>query len=291
MSVSAKLELPVTEIIERGESALIGLGQALFCEPDSLFAMISSYSLYCDAAGGKDHGLIVVAGYLSTYEKWLAFNREWNLLLAAYDIPHFHMKEFAPSKGPFEKWEGDEKRRAAFLSRAAGIIKNHVQRSFTCLVEFDVFAKVAERHPLKDVAGCPYALAAKSCAAKASNCLPGLREEIGFVFEDGDEGKGELMRIMERDGYPIPIFKPSRDREKDGRTVRGLVPLQAADFAAYEVRKHFKDDPGELWPLEKYRKSLVALAGVPSTANDWGRYREQELLALCQKFEEEHGRT
>ncbi len=51
--------------------------------------MISSYSLYCDAAGGKDHGFIVVAGYLSTYEKWLAFNREWNILIAAYDLRTF----------------------------------------------------------------------------------------------------------------------------------------------------------------------------------------------------------
>lgn len=267
---------------------MIGLAQGLFCEPGSLFAMISSYSLYCDAAGGKDHGFIVVAGYLSTYEKWLGFNREWNLLLAAYDLPYFHMKEFAPSNGPFENWKGDEGRRAAFLARAATIIKDHVLRSFACVVPVDLFSKVSERHPLKDVAGCPYALAAKSCAAKASNAMPGLREEITFFYEDGDKGKGELMRIMERDGYPAPIFRPSRNRMKGDRMVRGLVPLQAADFAAYEVRKHFNDDPAELWPFEKYRKSLAALAAVPSLANDWGRYREHDLVALCQKFEKDH---
>jgi len=268
------------------ESVLIRLAQGLFCEPDSLFAMISSYSLYCDAAGGKDHGFIVVAGYLSAYEKWLAFNREWNILLAAYGLPYFHMKEFAQSKGPFENWKGSEKRRAAFLSRAVGIIKDQVMRSFACVVEFDVFNKVAERHPLKAMAGCPYALAARSCAAKAANCLPGLREEITFFFDDGDEGRGELMRIMERDGYPAPIFRPSRDRVKNGRTVKGLVPLQAADFAAYEIRKHIADDPAELWPIEKYRKSIAALASVPSAvSDDWGRFREKELVELCQRLQ------
>jgi hypothetical protein len=250
--------------------------------------MISSYSLYCDAAGGKDHGFIVVAGYLSTYEKWLAFNREWNILLGTVDLPYFHMKEFAQSRGPFADWKDDEPRRAAFLSRAAGIIKGHVLRSFACLVEFKVYAKVGERYPLKEIAGNPYALAAKCCAAKASNCLPGLREGIEFVFDDGDEGKGDLMRIMERDGYPAPIFKPSRDRVRNGRTVRGLVPLQAADFAAYEIRKHIADDPAELWPIDRYRKSIAALASIPSSASDdWGRFREKELVELCQRLE--HG--
>ena len=247
--------------------------------------MISSYSLYCDAAGGKDHGFIVVAGYLSTYEKWLAFNREWNLLLGAYDLPYFHMKEFAQSKGPFVRWK-DENRRAAFLSRAAGTIKNHVLRSFACLAEFDVFAKVCEDHSLKELAGCPYALAARSCVAKAGNCLEGAGSDVSYIFEDGDEGRGELMRIMERDGYPAPIFRPSRDRVKNGRLVRGLVPLQAADFAAYEIRKHIVDDPAELWPIEKYRKSIAALARVPSAgSDDWGRFREQELISLCEKLE------
>jgi hypothetical protein len=267
----------------------MGLAQALFCKPDSLFAMINSYGLYCDAAGGKDHGFIVVAGYLSTYEKWLAFNREWNLLLGASNLPYFHMKEFAQSKGPFENWKDDEKRRAVFLSTAVGIIKGHVLRSFACLVEFDVYAKVAERYPLKELAGCPYALAARSCVAKVGNCLEGAGSDVIYVFDDGDEGKGELMRIMKRDGYPPPVFWPSRDRAVKGNLVRGMIPLQAADFAAYEIRKHIAEDPGELKPLEKYRKSIAALASVPSAASDdWGRFREQELVNLCQRFGEEH---
>jgi hypothetical protein len=63
-------------------SALVGLAQALQCaSSEAIFAMMNPYTLYCDAAGGKNHGFIVVAGYLSTFVKWMAFTAEWNLLL------------------------------------------------------------------------------------------------------------------------------------------------------------------------------------------------------------------
>lgn len=261
--------------------SLIGIaGALLMLSPDSSFAMLGEYTFYCDAAGGDDHGFVVVAGYLSTFEKWLSFEKNWNLHLAAYDLPYFHMKEFAQSKGAFAEWDNNEDRRRAFLGRAASIIADHVERSFACIVEFKSFNRINERYCLDDLAGCPYALAAINCVAQTANQMQ--RRDIAYVFEDGDKGKGELMRIMEREGYPSPIFRPSRDIQVKGHIVRGLVPLQAADFAAYELRKVFKDDPAETWPLEKYRKSLRVLARIgASNVHDWGRLREKELVFIC----------
>jgi len=242
--------------------------------------MFNSHTLYLDAAGGKDHGFIVVAGYLSTFEKWVSFATKWNLHLAAYDIPYFHMKEFSQSTGAFAGWNHQEDRRRSFLSKAAGIIEKHVERSFGCIVEFDTFERVNKRYGLNDIAGVPYSLAGINCVAKAGNAL--LGRNVAYVFEDGDKGKGELMRIMGQEGYPSPCFGPSRDIQKNGRVVKGIVQLQAADFAAYELRKVFKDDPTEAWPLEKYRKSLRMLASIGgSNPNDWGRFREKELVELC----------
>lgn len=245
-----------------------------------------SFYLYCDAAGGKDHGFIVVAGYLSTFEGWNAFTGEWNKLLAIYDVPYFHMKKFSQFKEPFDgdRWK-DESRRARFLSSAAAIIADHVEQGFASAVDFEPFDKVNAIYRLDDAAGVPYALAGRTCAAKASRF--GARSaDTTYTFDDGDEGRGDLMRVMARDGYSLPIFRPSRDQVKKGQKVKGVVPLQAADFAAYEIRKVYKDDPDEEWPLVKYRKSLRALAGVPS---DWGRYSEQDLIELCKKAGKEFG--
>jgi hypothetical protein len=256
------------------------LAQAIHeASPESRFAVFNSHTLYCDAAGGADHGFIVVAGYLSTFEKWVSFAIKWNLHLAAYNLPYFHMKEFSQSAGAFLGWDQQEQRRRSFLAKAASIIAEHVERSFGCIVEFDIFERVNRRYRLSDVAGVPYSLAGINCVAKAGNALG---RNVNFVFEDGDIGKGELMRIMGQEGYPSPYFSPSSDVQKNGRVVKGIVQLQAADFAAYELRKVFKDDPTEAWPLEKYRKSLRMLASIgASDPNAWSRFREEELVVLC----------
>ena len=100
-------------------------------------------------------------------------------------------------------------------------------------------------------------------------------------FEDGDEGKGELLRVVQKAGYPPPTFHPSRDRlAKDGTPVRGLVQLQAADFAAYELRKAMREDPNEEWMPWDHRRSLQALATIPGY---WGRYKEADLLRICRR--------
>jgi hypothetical protein len=264
-------------------SELFSVVTAVGGEEGDMVSLMSEYRLYCDAGGGTDHGFIVVAGYLSTFKKWLHFQDDWNELLATFSVPYFHMKEFAQSKGPFVAWKGDEPKRASFMSRAARIIVKRVERSFGCVVRYPDFEKVNELYHLDTIAGNPYALAGRTCAARAGICLGDLTGMV-YVFEDGDVGKGELMRILERDGHPAPIFRPSRDQIRNGRLNRGVIPLQAADFAAYEMRKTFKDDPREEWPLYKYRKSMRALADVPSVEGDWSKYEEQDLIKLCETF-------
>jgi hypothetical protein len=247
----------------RDRDSLDDLADSIGCSsPEDVYAMIDSYALYCDAAGGEDHGFIVVAGYLSTLSKWRDFAEDWKYLLATYDLPYFHMKEFAQSKGPFVSWKDDEPKRARFLSKAAMIIQQNVQRGFAHMVEFDLFNRLDKRFCLTEHLGCPYSLAAMSCAARARKIL--RRNDVTYIFEDGDKGKGYLMRLMEAEGFPAPVFRPSRDQKRKHGIVKGVIQLQAADFAAYELRKVFKDDPNEVWPLEKYRKSLHALSQVCS---------------------------
>jgi Protein of unknown function (DUF3800) len=267
--------------MERKYDGLRNVFEALQRVQNDAVVIMSHYYLYCDAGGGADHGFTVVAGYLSTFERWGSFTPKWNDLLARFDVPYFHMKKFSQFKEPFhtEAWK-DENTRAQFLSGAASIIANHVEKSFATYVEFATFNKVNKDYRLDDAVGVPYSLAGRTCVAKAS-LHRGSTTDATYVFDDGDEGRGELMRVMERDGYPSPIFRPSRDCEKKGRLVSGVIPLQAADFAAYELRKVYKDDPLESWPLERYRKSLRALADIDC---EWEKYTERDLITLCENI-------
>ena len=74
----------------KGSGARRDAVEAPRADADRLAVIMSSYYLYCDAGGGKDHGFIVVAGYLSTFDRWNAFTAEWNELLARFEIPYFH---------------------------------------------------------------------------------------------------------------------------------------------------------------------------------------------------------
>jgi hypothetical protein len=247
--------------------------------------MLNSYTLYGDAGGGRDHGFIVVSGYLSTFGRWCSFVAAWQYTLACFNAPYFHMKEFSQSKGPFASWKGEEPRRARFLGALAEIIHANVELSLACIVEFKTFEKVNQRYALAEAVGVPYSYAARGCVSHSHQYLRkkniGVLPEINYVFEDGDEGRGELTRVLLKDGYNAPIFRPSRDRTaKDGTPVRGFVQLQAADFAAYEIRKAFRDNPEEDWPLEKYRKSIRALGKINSW---WGKFTEHDILYMCRK--------
>jgi len=59
--------------------------------------VLSSYS---DAIGtvNSEHAL-VVSGFVSTTEKWMRFEKCWTQILKLFDVPYFHMKEFAHSTG------------------------------------------------------------------------------------------------------------------------------------------------------------------------------------------------
>jgi hypothetical protein len=76
--------------------------------------------LYADGSGGVDIGASIVSGWLSEVYQWELFDYDWRILLAQYDLPYFHMKEFAHSKGPFTNWKDEPNKRENFLRKAIG---------------------------------------------------------------------------------------------------------------------------------------------------------------------------
>jgi hypothetical protein len=82
-------------------SVLEDFAKALGCREDTLFAMLR----YVGDRSASAH-YTVVAGWLAPVNLWEQMEIDWRLVLAKYDVPHFHMKEFAHSVGSFAKWRG-----------------------------------------------------------------------------------------------------------------------------------------------------------------------------------------
>jgi hypothetical protein len=233
---------------------------------------------YFDASYDSPKTTTIVSGWVATTGLWERFDVDWRIMLAKFDVPYFHMREFAHSVrgSPFQRWKDDENKRTNFLRYAVDVIDTYARKGFACVVEHDAFKQVDSAYCLSESVGNPYSLAARDCVAHANVWLN--KEQRGlpveYVFEAGDEGAGLLSAVIERDHHAVPLFAPSRDRLSGQK---GLTPLQAADFAAYELLKASRDI-GDNAPLWKYRKSLHALAGIPAW---WGIYKEPELLDFC----------
>jgi len=234
---------------------------------------------YFDASYDERKTITVVSGWLATNALWENFVLDWRILLAKYDLPYFHMKEFAHSNGPFISWKGDENKRVNFLSRAVDTIGRNVLHGFACLVRESDFNKVNKLYHLSENMGDPYSLCARSCVADANLWLRKKERELSveYIFERGDVGAKELVRIMQQHQLPVPIFRPSRDTASGEA---GAIPLQAADLAAYELLKALRD-VGDDAPVWKYRRSLQALGNIP---NKWGQHKEEQLLDMCKSI-------
>jgi hypothetical protein len=236
------------------------------------------FETYCDEAGGLDHGFIAVCGWLASVERWRQFEIDWKAMLATYDVPYLHMKEFAHFKGPFEKFLSvDAGPRTNFMKEATRIIRESVEFGFVCVVNYEDFRKVNAQYHLKEHLRSPYALAGRFCIARSNLWVKqqghSLRD-VAYVFEDGGPDIGGLVEVTKQAGIQIPTFNPSRDTEIQA----GMVQLQAADFLAYEMRKAVVDHRDPMTKPEFFRKSFQTFFGCPVVQ---GNYREEQLLGLC----------
>lgn len=248
---------------------------------EALFVMFTPY--FDCSRSGQGGGIVVVSGWLSTVERWERFTVDWKLVLAKFNLPYFHMKEFAHSRGAFDSgWKGENSKRELFIRSLLGVIQDHVKASFSCMVEGQVFDGVDKEYEVRENFGNEFALCGRTCVADVNKWARanGYGLPVEYVFEDGDN-RGKLTQLIESTGYPSSIFRPSRDRvATDGAVIRGVVPLQAADFAAYEIRKAWDDfgDTEEVW---KYRKSFLGIGQIAGGRGTSGQYTANDLREVC----------
>jgi hypothetical protein len=262
----------------------------------------SGFTGYFDASGKKDTGMMSVAGFLANVGKWRQFEYDWKILLARYDMQYFHMSDFMGSYSPFEEWRNESTKKENFLRTALEVIGSCVACWICASIRFTDFEKVDSMYQLSENFKTPYAFAARSCIAQANRwlrtqhgCIP-----ADYVFDDGDEGQGALVDLLERINktvrgmlstgrtddsavyeIPIPSFKNSRDRQTELGVLPAVVPLQAADFAAWNVHRVEKAGPqGYSAFNDEWKWLRVLIEGIP---HDIGKYDARDLERVCKE--------
>ena len=236
----------------------------------------------CFDASGSDHdqSALVVAGFVSSANDWMDFEKEWVPRLAQDGIKYFRMAEFAHSRAQFEGWETQEPRRRSLFADLLDIISRHAYRKFGCGISIKNWSSLISPKNITEFRINAYCIAGMVSTDSVDSWA--LRERIAMpievVFEDGDLGKGTLQNYLSP-RKPDPLFRPKNDTlRKDGMVVPAFVPLQAADLLAYELfvgirnyensvdrparygLEHFYKMPGEIKYLQP--KDLSNLDGM-----------------------------
>lgn len=258
-------------------SPIMHIGMALhFGRWESI--LLAMLTAYFDASGREEQQhSVVMAGFVNSANNWVEFERDWKKFLADYEVPYFHMKEFASSTGPYKKWEGieHEPKRRAFINDALRLIERHGCWSFATLVVSEDFNQAAKDQDLENTVGNAYLFTARTCLSDITGWCDEHRmnHPVEYVFEKGDPKQGLLRQIMEHDGLPQPIFRSKTEKDSE----RSIVPLQASDFLAWEIRRGYKDEV-ENKPLRYPLKEFDRMSGKAK----WGTYARENLASLSE---------
>jgi hypothetical protein len=206
--------------------------------------------------------LIVIAGAISDDVQWSFLESEWRDLLAQYQVPYFHMREFAHSIGPFKPWKGDEKRRRWFLERIVGILRRRVTVSIGLALFLDAYREVVTAEKMTEF-GTPYALCGNLCVRLTGEWAEQRDhgEPIRFVFEAGVKEAPELLQGFKTAMAVAAVRTRYRMGSFEFAGKKDLGAIQAADFIAWELSKTMTE-----WQKDSRRRvrgSLLSLTDVP----------------------------
>jgi Protein of unknown function (DUF3800) len=219
-----------------GPIRFVELGISRLHGEKKIMAIISGY--FDDSS--KDDYVMVLAGLIGDANQWEHFENKWADLLSRHKVPYLHMKEMMSPKGPFAKWlpheEHRDEVRSFFVDVVAAINSSSLQ-SYSTIVRLLYLDKFNKKIGLKLKA---HPLAVYGCMALIHKAYPG--QIISLVFdriEKIDNSIKTAKKYAAGDStfrgmldHIIPIPLPKICTAKDVR------PIQAADFLAWETRKH-----------------------------------------------------
>lgn len=248
--------------------------------------LITVFTIYFDESG--THGrskAVVVAGCISTVERWTLFEQEWKAFLNEEGISILHRNDLENFRGEFqEKYGWNPSRRERVVRLAQGIISRRIN--------FAVCSAVIKRDydeiitgDMRDYYGRHYYTFCVNDALRlVANWIRkySRTDPIAYVFETGAEGSGEVAarftkisgneKLRKLYNFGSWSFAPKRD----------LVQLQAADLWAYETFKQM-DNRVVDGVKRKVRKSAEVLTKCPHASN---YYLKEDLVRLASNYQE-----
>jgi hypothetical protein len=237
--------------------------------------MATDFVAYIDASGHpRDGAMLVTGSYISSAESWRLFETEWNQILSKYKVPYFHRNKFISRNGPFSdaKWKREDLC-TGFLAELIGSIGRAGCSGVVTLLPLADWGLVNREYCLEEERFTPFSVTGCMSITGAYEWCKGRGvpfDQVEFIFEDGDEDKGDLIHWTHKAWGITPLFKS-----------KTAVPLQACDFLAGEARRAELDAMSAEDGTSKVRKCFQNL--LSKIPHDDARWDANTLRGLCKK--------
>jgi hypothetical protein len=235
--------------------------------------MLTAY--FDDSGTSPSQNVAVVAGYMGSVAQWDRFVVAWRLMLDEFGVRVIHRTDLESFEGEFKGWTPEK--RTALVKKAQKIIKDKKHTyipvgSAVIKADFDeIVPKRLQNHVGGHYGWCvtESLVLANHWAQKAKH-----KDPISWVFEAGTTGQSKVCEMFKR-LYAIPEARKRLRINNWSFSDKSILPLQAADVAAYEVYKFVLNqvvDPG------KYPVRLSAI-DLFSEKNDYLLMWDKKRLA------------
>jgi len=232
---------------------------------------IAMFTAYFDASGDQRSRVMTVAGFVSRSTKWVSFEKAWKALLPS-SVKLFHMTDFVSFQNGWEEWRGDDKREARIklIDDLVDCVKIHTNKGFAQSVRLSHFRQSSRHFEIERQFSYPYVLLGMGCLGRIKKWAEKKNESLNnilCVFEDGDEGQGDLISKSRLEGFnAIPQSKAD------------IRAFDAADLAAWKARAivddawerqlHLKDERS----APRLEQSLDQIDRLINSPTDNGMY-------------------
>jgi len=230
------------------------------------------YQAYLDESGThRGSQAIVVAGFISNQSEWTSFSEEWKTALDEWQIPKFHMVDFAHNQGIFKSWS--EQTRRERLNHLLGIIKRHTFSSIAFVIFKKSFDEIISEQA-RILCKTAYELASIGCYHNLSVHAKKryIDGHIAYVMESGSLGREGLARMHGLQSRYPEWVEDTRIKSLSFQDKQSFTPLQAADILAYEI---YKDTERQF--LGGERPPRYPLKRLAVLSHQWHRADDNEL--------------
>jgi hypothetical protein len=200
--------------------------------------------------------VLVLAGYISTAEKWSAFSKEWEQGLTLRQSLPFKMSEI----------DLESEQQMEYVRYLYRVIEQHVDAQVGVAINCEELAKWVPEMDVQQRLVNPYLLGHKAIINVTAQLQrqAGLTDKIDFIFDK----RSEASKIQRGFDYYLTTLTPEFEEVTGNppifRDDKEFLPLQAADLLAWWMRRQWLTE-GTIanrwvrypWPYKRDFPSIV----------------------------------